>query len=118
MLVIWQQWLSLPTNIPSRVVAVRQTAAEGQSDNMASDMEVHMKQRCVTEQLHAAETAPTDVLTLAERFWRPTSGCEHSGAAGGVLQQWQQWVALLVQTRHRGSHSLLVKTHSQCWWLC
>ena len=28
-------------------------AAEGQSDTMVSDMEVQMKQRCVTELLHA-----------------------------------------------------------------
>jgi hypothetical protein len=34
-------------------VAMRQMAAEGQSDKMASDMEVRMKQRCVTEFLHA-----------------------------------------------------------------
>jgi len=29
------------------------TAAERQSGRMASDMEAHMKQRCVTEFLHA-----------------------------------------------------------------
>ena len=34
--------------------------AEGQSDNMASDMEVRMKQRCVTEFLHAKKIAPND----------------------------------------------------------
>jgi len=33
-------------------VVVWQMAAEGQSDRMASDMEVHMKQRYVTEFLH------------------------------------------------------------------
>jgi len=27
-------------------------AAEGQSDRMASDMEVHMEQRCIIELLH------------------------------------------------------------------
>ena len=36
-------------------------AAEGQSDTMASDMEVCMKQRCVTEFLHAEKMAPTDI---------------------------------------------------------
>ena len=36
-------------------------AAEGQSDQTASDMEVHMKERCVTEFLHAEEMAPTDI---------------------------------------------------------
>ena len=33
-------------------------------------------------------------LMLAEHWWRPNSGCEHSKAVGGVFQQWQQkrWV--------------------------
>ena len=39
--------------IPLNFVAVRQMAAEGKSDKMASDMEERMKQRCVTEFLHA-----------------------------------------------------------------
>ena len=36
-------------------------AAEGQSDRMASDMEVHMKQRWVTEFLHAENTVIIDI---------------------------------------------------------
>jgi len=36
-------------------------AAEGQPDRMVSDMEVHMKQKCITEFLHAEKTAPTDI---------------------------------------------------------
>ena len=36
-------------------------AAEGHSDKMVSDMEVHVKQRCVTEFLHAEKMAPTDI---------------------------------------------------------
>ena len=36
-------------------------AAEGQSDRMASDMEVQMKQRRVTEFLHANKMAPIDI---------------------------------------------------------
>jgi len=35
--------------------------AEGQSDKMAYDMEVRMKQRCVTEFLHAEKIAPSDI---------------------------------------------------------
>ena len=35
--------------------------AEGQSDKMASDVEVRMKQRCVIEFLHAEKTAPNDI---------------------------------------------------------
>jgi len=44
--------LNLPANIPLNFVAGRQMTAEGQSDKMAPDMEVRMKQRCVTEFLH------------------------------------------------------------------
>jgi len=36
-------------------------AAEEQSDRMASDMEKHMKQWCVTEPHHVEKMAPTDV---------------------------------------------------------
>ena len=36
-------------------------AAEGQSNQVACDMEVHMKQKCVTEFLHVGKMAPTDI---------------------------------------------------------
>ena len=35
--------------------------AEGQSDKMVSDMEVHVKQRCVHEFLHVEKIAPNDI---------------------------------------------------------
>jgi len=35
--------------------------AEGQSDKMASDMDVHMKQRCVIEFLHVEKIASNDI---------------------------------------------------------
>ena len=50
---VLQYRLKLSTNALLNFLAVGQMAAEGQSDKMASDMEVHMKQRCVTEFLHA-----------------------------------------------------------------
>jgi len=53
--------LNLPTNIPLHVVAVWQKAAEGQSDPMVSDMEVHMEQRCVIEFLHGDKMASLDI---------------------------------------------------------
>ena len=40
---------------------MQQVTAEGQSDKMVSDMEVCMKQRCVTEFLHAEKMAPIDI---------------------------------------------------------
>jgi len=39
--------LNLSANIPLNFVAVQQMTAEGQSDKMASDMEVRMKQRYI-----------------------------------------------------------------------
>jgi len=36
-------------------------AAEGQSDKRVSDMEMHMKQRCVIEFLPEEKMAPTDI---------------------------------------------------------
>ena len=61
MLLIWQQRLNLPANIPLNFVAVRQMTAEGQSDKMVPDMEVRMKQRRVIEFLHAEKIAPNDI---------------------------------------------------------
>ena len=46
-----------PTSIQLHVVDMRQMAAEAQSDKMASDMEVLMKQGCVTEFLHVEKMA-------------------------------------------------------------
>ena len=39
-------------------------AAEGQSDKMASDMEVCLKQRCGIEFLHAEKKASTDTCWM------------------------------------------------------
>jgi len=53
--------LNFSANIPFNFVAVRQMTAEGQSDKMASDMEVCMKQRCVTEFVHVENIASSDI---------------------------------------------------------
>ena len=79
MLVVWQQRLNLPDDISLHLFAVRQMAAKGQSDRMLSVMEVHMKQRCSTEFLHAEKNVTHwHSSTLAECLWRPNRGCEHS----------------------------------------
>ena len=44
--------------------------AEGQSDKMASDMEVHMKQRCVIEFLHVEKIAPNDIHRCLLNIYR------------------------------------------------
>jgi len=58
-------------------------AVEGQSDRIASDMEVCVKQKYVIDFLRAVKTAH-----IAEHLRRPKSGCEYSEAVGGVFQQW------------------------------
>ena len=47
-------------------------AAEWQSDKTASDMEVRMKQKCVTEFLHAKTMAPTDIQYLLNIYGEQT----------------------------------------------
>ncbi len=59
-------------------------AAAEQFDRIIFDIIVGMKQRSVTEFLHAEKNSHP--LTLAERLWRPNSGCEHSEAVGGAFQ--------------------------------
>ena len=44
-------------------------AAEGQSGRMVSDVEVWMKQRCVTEFLNAEKTAPIDTHQCLLNFY-------------------------------------------------
>ena len=84
-------FLHVQMNTRLHFIAMWQIAAEGQSDKMASDIEVQMKQRCVIEFLHADKMVPTDIhLCLLET----SSGCEQSEAVGAVFRQWreQQWV--------------------------
>jgi len=54
-------------------------AAEGQSDSIVSDMEVQMKQRCVTEFLRVEKMAPTDI------HWHLVNIC------GDKHWVWAQW---------------------------
>ena len=58
-------------------------AAVGQSDRMASDMEVQMKQRCVIEFIYMGKKN-CHTLMLAECLWRHNSECEHSEVVGVV----------------------------------
>jgi len=60
--------------------------AEGQSDKIASDMEVSMKQWYAIEFLHAKNIAPTGIQCLLNVYWRSNSGHEHSEEVGGMFQ--------------------------------
>ena len=53
--------VNLPDTIPLHVVAMWQMAADEQSDTMADDRKVCVKQRCVIEFLHAEKMAPIDI---------------------------------------------------------
>ena len=50
-------------------------AAEGHSDRMASDMEAHMKQRCVTEFFRAEKKEPTDIHQCLLNVYRDQTMC-------------------------------------------
>ena len=104
--------VNLPDTIPLHVVAMWQMAADEQSDTMADDRKVCVKQRCVIEFLHAEKMAPidihwcllnasgaqtVDVSTLRQRVVYFSGGDRDSGSP------------LLVQ--HAGSCSSLVKMH-------
>ena len=80
---VWQQRLNLPNCIPLHIVAMGQMAAEGQSGKMASDVEVCVEQRGVVAFLQAEKMAPID---SHQWLLKPSSGCEHSEAVGGVFQ--------------------------------
>ena len=65
-------------------------AAEGQSDEMVSDMEACVKQRCIIEFLHVEKDfSHWCLLMLAVCLWKPNSGCEHSDEVSGIFQPWQ-----------------------------
>ena len=107
-LVVWRWRLKIPTNIPLHFVAMWQMAAEGQSGRMVSDVEAFMKQRCVTEFLHAEKMAPTDIhrhlWTFMDTKWWMWA---QWGASRGI-QQWQQWHErqVMLQTAMHSCHTM------------
>ena len=69
--------------------------AEGQSDKLASDMEVRMKQRCVIEFLHAENIAPNEI------------GCNALEAMVATLEYckvWARWVPRMLKQEHKEHH--------------
>ena len=66
-----------------------QMVAEEQSDKMAFDIEVHMKQRCVIEFLCVEKKKKNQ--WIAECLQKLNRWSKHSEAVDGTaLQQWQQ----------------------------
>ena len=63
-----------------------QMAAEGPSERMASDMEVHMKQRFFTEFLHAEKMAPTDIHWYVLNIYGDQRVDKQTGVLAGMFQ--------------------------------
>ena len=67
-------------------------AAEGQSDTMASDMEVYTKERCASELLHTAKSVHP--LTFTDACWTFLEIEQwmwaQRGVGGEFQQSWQQ----------------------------
>ena len=87
-------------------------AAEGQSDKMASDVEVRTEQRCVTEFLQVEKNGTHwHSSMIAEHLQRLNSGCQHSEAVGGAFQLQRQWVtSASVDCYERG-----MQARVHCW---
>ena len=67
--------------------AMWQMEAEGQSDKMASDIEMDMKQMCVIEFLHAEKMAPIDIRLCLLNIFEDQMECAYRDVVGGVIQQ-------------------------------
>ena len=97
-------------------IAVQQMAAEGQSDS-GSDVEVHMKQRCVTELLHVETMSPTDIhghtRSIGEDQAVDVSTVRLWAVATATIGQ-LRWCRLL-QTQRAGPSSSLVERQSSRW---
>jgi len=88
-------WTFLPT-LHYILLPCDRLAAQGQSDKMASDMEVCRRQRCVTEFLHAEKMAPIDIQwhllnvdgdqTVDVSTVRQWVECFSSGNSGSLAQ--------------------------------
>ena len=100
-LVVWH----LLTNILFHVVAVRQMAAKGQSDRKASDMEVRMKQNCVTEFLYAEKIAPTEQSKEQGVLFSSSDSDVKDKSCSG-------WSCRFLLVQHAVSCSLPAKRHS------
>ena len=117
---VWQQKLNLPIYIPLHFIAVWQMAAEGQSDKLASDMEVYINEGCLIESLHTGKMAP---IVIHQRLLN-ISGDQTVDVSPVRFRPWWQWQwvtstdADFLWGQHSGSCSSLIKMHSLWWWLC
>jgi len=65
-------------------------AAEGQSDKMASDLEMHMKQRCFIEFFQAGKMTPTDIQQhLLNMYGNQTVSTERWCISAVVTVMWK-----------------------------
>jgi len=89
------------TNIPLHVDVVWQMAADGQSGRVVTDMEVHMKQRCVTEFLYTKHLSHIDIHWHSVNIYGDQTVDDNT-----VRRRW----ALCF---HSGNSSMIDKPHSR-----
>ena len=75
-------------------------AAEGQSDRMACDKELHKKQKCITEFLHVEKNSPTDIHQSLQNIY---------GDQIVDVRTASQWVVLFSNDNSYGRSSPLVQ---------
>ena len=85
--------------------------AEGQSDKMASDMEVCNETEPSTQ---GKKGTHWHSLTLAEHLWKPNTEHQHSEVVHGVFQQGQQQIISTSTDFYRCG----TQAHVHCWWKC
>ncbi len=107
----WQERLKLPSNILLQVFSIWQMAAEGQSDRIASDIEVWMKQRCDTEFFHAEKMAPINIHRCLLNFYGDQTVDVSTGRCW-VLVWWKQ----IVEQKTRTQISLYIKRNLGKSW--
>ena len=97
------------------LVAVCHIVVEGLSDKMSWDMEVHKNKGTLFPPCRK-NCSHWHSSLLAEHWWKPNSGCEHSEPVGGAFQLWWQWQWVTSTRRDFYEHRIQVLIH--CWKKC
>ena len=92
-------------------------AAEGQSDKLVSDTELHIGQRCGTEFLHAEKIAPSDIVNTCWMFMETKQwmwaqwGCEWCISPVVTLI----WRTIHIPDSHAGFYESGIQALLHCW---
>ena len=89
-------------------------AAEGQSDKVASDMEVQMKQRMELNSSISKKIMPFDVYQCLENVYRVQQVDVAQWGSGLCVVGMKEWVTSACAECYKcGMHAL-----AHCWWKC